>query len=127
VLSSWRAGPATQAILEFVAAACGQEGSRAVPVEEQVAGFDNDGTLWCEKPVPIQTDFVLRSFVKMAGADPSLGDRQPWKAAYAWGPRRARRRRLLLVGEDPRRRQADRGRITDEPLSMAEERRYRFW
>ena len=50
--------------------------------------FDNDGTLWCEKPMPIQLDFILRRFVEMAEADPSLRERQPWKAAcerdYAW-------------------------------------------
>jgi hypothetical protein len=59
-LSSWREGPAKQAILEFVAATSGRDGSEPVPVEERVAVFDNDGTLWCEKPVPIQMDFILR-------------------------------------------------------------------
>src|SRR3954464_884894 len=81
-LSTWRDGPAKQAILEFVAAACGEDGSEPVPVEERVAVFDNDGTLWCEKPVPIQMDFILRRFAQMAEADPALRDRQPWKAAY---------------------------------------------
>src|SRR3954470_5338022 len=81
VLSTWREGPAKQAILAFVAATCGQDGSEPVPVEERVAVFDNDGTLWCEKPVPIQMDFILRRFVEMAEADPALRDRQPWKAA----------------------------------------------
>jgi phosphoglycolate phosphatase-like HAD superfamily hydrolase len=81
-LASWRDGPAKDAILAFVANAEG------VPVEERVAVFDNDGTLWCEKPMPIQLDFILRRFVDMAEADPSLRERQPWKAAcerdYAW-------------------------------------------
>jgi hypothetical protein len=81
-LSSWRDGPAKQAILEFVAATSGQDGSEPVPVQERVAVFDNDGTLWCEQPVPIQMDFILRRFVEMAQADPALRDRQPWKAAY---------------------------------------------
>jgi hypothetical protein len=53
-----------------------------------VAVFDNDGTLWCEKPMPIQMDFILRRFAEMAEADTSLRDRQPWKATverdYAW-------------------------------------------
>ena len=31
--------------------------------------FDNDGTLWCEKPMPIQLDFILRRLVEMAEAD----------------------------------------------------------
>src|SRR4051812_1882077 len=87
-LSTWREGPAKQAILAFVAATSGADGSDPVPVEERVAVFDNDGTLWCEKPVPIQMDFILRRFVEMAGADPALRDRQPFKAAverdHAW-------------------------------------------
>jgi phosphoserine phosphatase len=87
-LASWHDGPARQALLAFVAATCGADGSEPVPVEERVAVFDNDGTLWCEKPMPIQLDFILRRFVEMARADPALRDRQPWKAAverdHAW-------------------------------------------
>ena len=81
-LASWRDGPAKQAIVEFVARVCGADGSEPVPVEQRVAVFDNDGTLWCEKPMPIQLDFILRRFVEMADADPELRERQPWKAAY---------------------------------------------
>jgi len=44
--------------------------------------FDNDGTLWCEKPMPIQLDFILRRLAAMADQDPGLRDRQPWQAAY---------------------------------------------
>ena len=40
-------------------------GSGVVPVDERVAVFDNDGTLWCEKPQPIQLDAFLRRFVEM--------------------------------------------------------------
>jgi phosphoserine phosphatase len=43
--------------------------------------FDNDGTLWCEQPMPIQLDFILRRLVEMAEADATLRTRQPWKAA----------------------------------------------
>ena len=32
-----------------------------VAAEERVAVFDNDGTLWCEKPMPIEVDFILRA------------------------------------------------------------------
>src|SRR3954449_7440585 len=74
-LTTWVDGPAKRAIADFVARAAD------VPVEERVAVFDNDGTLWCEKPVPIQLDFILRRFVEMAQADPTLRDRQPFKAA----------------------------------------------
>jgi phosphoserine phosphatase len=77
LLSSWRDGPARQAIIDFVGRTCGENG---VPVEERVAVFDNDGTLWCEKPMPIQLDFILRRLAEMAAAQPELCERQPWKA-----------------------------------------------
>ncbi|HEY6749141.1 MAG TPA: HAD family hydrolase [Mycobacteriales bacterium] len=81
-LSTWRDGPAKRAIVEFVRRTCGEDGGETVPVEERVAVFDNDGTLWCEKPMPIQLDFILRRLVEMATADATLRGRQPWKAAY---------------------------------------------
>ena len=81
-LSGWREGDAKRQIVEFVSRVTGADGSDPVPVEERVAVFDNDGTLWCEKPMPIQLDFILRRLVEMAEADESLRDRQPWKAAY---------------------------------------------
>ena len=81
-LPSWRDGPSKQAVLDFVARVTGADGSTAVPVEDRVAVFDNDGTLWAEMPMPIQLDFILRRLVEMAEANPALRDRQPWKAAY---------------------------------------------
>jgi hypothetical protein len=45
-LLSWNDGTARRAIVDFV------QGAGAVPAEERVAVFDNDGTLWCEKPIP---------------------------------------------------------------------------
>src|SRR3954470_21849553 len=74
-LSTWRDTPALHAIVDFVARVCDE-----VPAEERVATFDNDGTLWCEKPMPIQLDFILRRLAEMAAADPALSERQPWKA-----------------------------------------------
>ena len=87
-LTTWRDGPAKQAIIDFVATVTGADGSDPVPLEERVAVFDNDGTLWCEQPMPIQLDFILRRFAEMLAADPSLAERQPWKATaerdHAW-------------------------------------------
>jgi phosphoserine phosphatase len=80
-LPSWRPGPVKEAILGFVRSVT-EPGDSFVPAPERVATFDNDGTLWCEKPLPIQADFILRRLYEMAEADPALRDRQPWKAAY---------------------------------------------
>jgi phosphoglycolate phosphatase-like HAD superfamily hydrolase len=76
-LASWNDGSTKRAITEWV-----ERTASDVPVEERVAVFDNDGTLWCEKPLPIQADFILRRLFEMADADPELRERQPWKAAY---------------------------------------------
>jgi phosphoglycolate phosphatase-like HAD superfamily hydrolase len=77
-LASWNEGSAKAAIVAFVE----QTVANGVPVEERIAVFDADGTLWCEKPVPVEMDFILRRLAEMAEADPTLRDRQPWKAAY---------------------------------------------
>jgi phosphoserine phosphatase len=82
LLPSWRAGRAKDAIVAFVERVHGARTSTPVPVEERIAVFDNDGTLWCEKPMPIQLDFILGRLVEMAEERADLRDRQPWKAAY---------------------------------------------
>ena len=61
-----RAPPDGRSVVEFV----DRTVSDGVPVAERVAIFDNDGTLWCEKPLPIQADFILRRLSEMAQADP---------------------------------------------------------
>jgi phosphoserine phosphatase len=82
LLGSWRAGASKQAIVEFVQRVTTQGSPDFVPAAERVAVFDNDGTLWCEKPMPIQLDFILRRLVAMADQDPALRTHQPWQAAY---------------------------------------------
>ena len=72
VLPSWHEGPAKAAVIDFVSRTCGLDGTTPLPVEERVAVFDNDGTLWCEKPMPIQLDFILRRMAEMAFAQPDL-------------------------------------------------------
>ena len=81
MLESWNDGPTKSAIVDFVERVT-TEGPDHVAPEARVAVFDNDGTLWCEKPMYIQLDFLLRRFKEQAEADPSLRDRQPYKAAY---------------------------------------------
>ena len=81
-LPSWRAGTSKQAVLEFVERATTEGSPEFVPPEERVAEFDNDGTLWSEKPMPIQLDFILRRLVAMAEQNSALRTRQPWPAAF---------------------------------------------
>ena len=76
-LPSWSDGAAKEAIVRFV-----DDVTRSVPEEERIAVFDNDGTLWCEKPMPIELGFVLERLAELAAHDAALRDRQPWKAAH---------------------------------------------
>jgi phosphoglycolate phosphatase-like HAD superfamily hydrolase len=81
-LPSWNAGAAKEAILAFVESATDAGDPAHVPPAERVAVFDNDGTLWCEKPMPVELGFILERLAEMAERDGSLRDRQPWKAAH---------------------------------------------
>jgi phosphoglycolate phosphatase-like HAD superfamily hydrolase len=81
-LPAWREGPVRRAICDFVARATDVNGRDHVPVEDRIATFDNDGTLWPEQPV-IQGAFVLARLQTLAKQDPALAERQPFKAALA--------------------------------------------
>ncbi len=59
MLDSWNDGATKSAILEFVRSVT-TPGDSFVPPAERIATFDNDGTLWCEKPNYVQADFLLR-------------------------------------------------------------------
>jgi hypothetical protein len=81
-LRSWNDGATKEAIIDFVGQVTDEGGADFVPAPERVAVFDNDGTLWCEKPMPIELGFILKRLAAMAEDDASLRDRQPWKAAH---------------------------------------------
>jgi phosphoserine phosphatase len=82
-LGSWNDTATTKAIVDFAETA-----ARDLPPEERVAVIDNDGTLWCEKPMPVELGFILQRLAAMAETDEALREKQPWKAAreqdYAW-------------------------------------------
>jgi phosphoserine phosphatase len=79
LLPSWNDGPAKTTILEFVRSVT-EPGDAFVPTQERIATFDNDGTLWCEKPMYVQADFLFRRWREMAEADPAKRQEQPYKA-----------------------------------------------
>jgi phosphoglycolate phosphatase-like HAD superfamily hydrolase len=81
MLDSWSEGPTKSAIVDFVDKVTAPGGPDFVAAEERVAVFDNDGTLWCEKPAYIQLDFLVRRLAEQAAADVSLQDKQPYQAA----------------------------------------------
>src|SRR3954454_24828020 len=82
LLPSWRPGPAREALVAFLDAVL------EVPVEDRLACFDNDGTLWCERPSYVQLDFFVDALKTAVHADPSVATR-PEFAALLSGDRAA--------------------------------------
>jgi phosphoserine phosphatase len=81
-LASWADGGTKRAIVDFVADVTDDASTGYVAPEARIAVFDNDGTLWPEKPLVIQLDFTVRRLAELAEHDESLQAEQPYKAAY---------------------------------------------
>jgi hypothetical protein len=79
-LPSWNSGAPKSAILDFVGRVTTQGGADFVPPAERIATFDNDGTLCCEQPLQIQFFFAFNRVHEFAAKDPTLRERQPFKA-----------------------------------------------
>jgi phosphoserine phosphatase len=80
VLPSWRPGSTRTAIVDFLAAVAD------VAPEERVAMFDNDGTLWCERPTYPQFDFFVDRLVAAIGERPELAERAEYAAVLSGDP-----------------------------------------
>ena len=73
-LPSWNDGASRRAIVSFVSRVTKEGGPDFVPVPERIATFDNDGTLWSEKPAPFQVVFAFDRVKALAPQHPE------WKA-----------------------------------------------
>jgi phosphoserine phosphatase len=85
-LPSWNYVPARQAIVDFVERVTDESSPDYVPPAERVAVFDNDGTLWAERPVYFQILFTLDRLKEMAREHPQWKTEQPFKAALEADP-----------------------------------------
>src|SRR5258708_10040747 len=81
-LPSWNDSATKASILDFVARVTTQNGPYFVPVEQRIAPFDNDGTLWVEQPMYVQLAFALDRVKVMAPLHPEWKDKQPFKAVF---------------------------------------------
>src|SRR6266496_3276575 len=94
-LPSWNDGKAKQSIIEFVAKVTKEGSPDFVPAPERIATFDNDGTLWCEQPLPVQLYFAIDRVKALAPQHPEWKAKEPFasllkgdiKTALAGGDR----------------------------------------
>ena len=77
-LPSWNDGPTKQSIVSFVEKVTKDGLASFVPVAERIATFDNDGTLWCEQPVPVQVYFALDRVKALAPQHPEWKTQEPF-------------------------------------------------
>ena len=77
-LPSWNDGPAKQAIVKFVEATTTQGSASFVAVEERIATFDQDGTLWVEHPMYSQVMYCLERVPALVKAKPELAKKPPF-------------------------------------------------
>ncbi len=80
-LSLWHDTQARQTIVDYVAAVTDQKSADFIPERDRIVVFDNDGTLWVEKPAYIQLFFAIARLKQMAEADPRLLAQPDFKAA----------------------------------------------
>jgi phosphoserine phosphatase len=94
-LPSWNDTGPKRAITAFVERVTKPDSPDFVPVPERIAVFDNDGTLWCEQPLPVQLYFVLDRVKALAPQHPEWKQKEPFasllkgdlKTALAGGDR----------------------------------------
>jgi phosphoglycolate phosphatase-like HAD superfamily hydrolase len=79
-LASWNDGDSKNSIINFVEAAVDESHSSFIPMEERIAVFDNDGTLWAEKPFYFQLFFAIDQIKQQAADHPEWDTTMPYSA-----------------------------------------------
>jgi phosphoserine phosphatase len=77
-LPSWNDGKARQSIIDFVTRVTEKGSPDFVPPAERIAVFDNDGTLWAERPMYFQLLFALERVKALAPEHPEWQDTEPF-------------------------------------------------
>jgi phosphoserine phosphatase len=82
-LPSWNDGPAKEAVVEFVRATTDASSQQFVSAEKRIAAFDQDGTLWVEKPTVPQLKYCLDRVPAVAQRKPDLKNVEPFKSVLS--------------------------------------------
>ncbi len=77
-LPSWNEGSTKQAIIQFVSEVTDSDSANFVAPADRIATFDNDGTLWSEKPMYFQVLFALDQIKVQAADHPEWKTTKPY-------------------------------------------------
>lgn len=78
-LPSWKDRQAKQAIMQFVMETTNPGNNSYIPIEDRIAVFDQDGTLWVEKPVYTQFFFAIDRIKSLSSKHPEWKDQEPFR------------------------------------------------
>lgn len=79
-LPSWNDGQSKQRILNYVKEVTDEKNAKFIPIEERLATFDQDGTLWVEQPIYTQFMYAIDAIRSMGAEHPEWKDSEPFKA-----------------------------------------------
>ena len=82
-LPSWNDGAAKQAIVTFVTETTTAGRPGFVPQAERIATFDQDGTLWVEKPMYSQVIYCLERVPAVVREKPELATVEPFRTVLS--------------------------------------------
>ena len=80
LLPSWEDGTSKTAIVNYVEQSTNTSKKTFIPQQDRIAVFDNDGTLWSEKPYYFQLAFALDQVKNMAKEHPEWKTQEPFKS-----------------------------------------------
>jgi hypothetical protein len=86
-LPSWNDTAPKKQIMAFVQRVTAEGTPNFVPIDQRIATFDNDGTLWVEQPMYVQLAFLLDRVKQLAPKHPDWRTTQPFKGVLEKDPK----------------------------------------
>jgi len=80
-LGSWNKTKAINRIISFVKLVSDEDSKYFIPEKNRIAVFDDDGTLWPEKPTYFQIEFVFDRITQMSKLHPEWSKNKLYKTA----------------------------------------------
>ncbi len=115
-LPSWNDGPAKQAIVRFVSDTSDFFSDNFIPPGDRIAVFDDDGTLWPERPFRTAVGFIVHRIREMAGDHPEWSAKEPFSLVLGGGIGSLSEEQVLILMEKAH------GGMTQEDFSIMAER-----
>jgi len=79
-LASWNDGTSKKNIISYVTSVTDPKNKDFIPVADRIAVFDNDGTLWSEKPMYFFLYFTMDRIIDLAPQHPEWKTEEPFKS-----------------------------------------------